>query len=232
MKGRKSKKERGVALMIALFALILLAAIAFEMMYVADVETAVNDNFRASQRAYDAAWSGVQEARERLMPENTLPHKILPPPTLPLGPGSILYVRNPRNGEAIDPTVAGPYFDNELCHENFVGLGLANPGTGIPCAAGPPPAAVIYVASDAPFTNTAGALDYKWVRVTLKANNTAHPFTPPTPPSPGWSPAPLPTTPFPSAGTGPISSSSPPTTLPVTPTRRLSPFLPREAGEA
>ena len=178
MNGRKSKKERGVALLIALFALLLLAAVAFEMMYVADVETAVNDNFRASQRAYDAAWSGVQEARERLMPENALPHRIVPPIALPQGAGSILYVRNPRSGEAIDPTVAGPYFDNELCHENFVGLGLANPGTGIPCAAGPPPAAVVYVASDAPFTNTSGALDYKWVRVTLKANNTAHPFTP------------------------------------------------------
>lgn len=185
MKGRKSKKERGVALLIALFALMLLAAVAFEMMYVADVETAVNDNFRASQRAYDAAWSGAQEARERLMPENTLPHRIIPPATLPQGAGSILYVRNPRNGEAIDPTVAGPYFDNELCHENFVGLGLANPGTGIPCAVGPPSGAVAYVASDAPFTNTSGALDYKWVRITLKANNTAHPFTPPSAAFPG-----------------------------------------------
>ena len=63
MKGRRSKKERGVALLIALFALMLLAAVAFEMMYVADTETLVNRNFRDSQRSYDAAWSGVQEAR-------------------------------------------------------------------------------------------------------------------------------------------------------------------------
>src|SRR5512141_1309254 len=124
MKGRRSKKERGVALLIALFALMLLAAVAFEMMYVADTETLVNRNFRDSQRSYDAAWSGVQEARERLMPENALPHRIIPPLTLPQGAGSIVYVTNPRSGEAIDPTaVAGRYFDNELCHENFAGLG-------------------------------------------------------------------------------------------------------------
>ena len=185
MKGRKSNKERGVALLIALFALMLLAAVAFQMMYVADTETLVNRNFRDSQRSYDAAWSGVQEARERLMPENTPPHRITPPAALPQGPSSIVYVTNPRSGETIDPTVAGPYFDNELCHENFVGLGLANPGIGIPCAAGPPSGAVTYVPSDAPFTNTAGALDYKWVRITLKANNTAHAFSPPNPAFPG-----------------------------------------------
>lgn len=174
MKNRRSKKERGVALLIALFALMLLAAVAFEMMFVADTETLVNRNFRDSQRAYDAAWSGLQEVRERLMPENGFPHRIAPPAALPGPAGSVLYVTNPRSGEVIDPTVAGTYFDNELCHDNFVGLGpLANPGPGIPCTAGPPSGAVAYRASDAPFTNTAGALDYKWVRITMKANNTA-----------------------------------------------------------
>ena len=173
---RKSKKERGVALLIALFALMLLAAVAFQMMFVADVETAVNDNFRSSQRAYDAAWSGVQEARERLMPENAPPHRLFPPLALPGPAASIVYVTNPRSAEIIDPTsAANRYFDNELCHENFVNLGLANPGIGIPCAAGPPAGAVAYQPSDAPFTNTSGALDYKWVRITMKANNTVHP---------------------------------------------------------
>ena len=175
----RSKKERGVALLIALFALMLLAAVAFEMMYVADVETVVNDNFRSSQRSYDAAWSGVQEARERLMPTNVLPHLIISPVALPGVAGSIIYIRNPRTPEvvgSIDPTLAtNAYFDNEICHENFVGLGLANPGIGIPCAAGPPAGSVFYVTSDAPFTNTAGALDYKWVRITQKANNTVNP---------------------------------------------------------
>lgn len=177
MKGRRSKKERGIALLIALFALMLLAAVAFEMMYVADTETLVNRNFRDSQRSYDAAWAGLQEARERLMPSNTAPHLIVGPAVLPGGAGSILYVRNPRNGETIDPTAAANrYFDNEICHENFAGLGpLANPGIGIPCAAGPPSGAVTYIASDAPFTNGTGALDYKWVRITQKANNTVQP---------------------------------------------------------
>ena len=183
MKGRRSKKERGVALLIALFALMLLAAVAFEMMYVADVETAVNDNFRAAQRSYDAAWSGVQEVRERLMPSNTGTHLIVGPAVLPqtASAGSIIYVRNPRSPEVtagIDPTnTANAYFDNELCHENFAGLGLAvnPPNVGVPCAVGPPAGAVKYIDSDAPFTNTSGALDYKWVRITQKANNTVNP---------------------------------------------------------
>nr|MDP9263248.1 hypothetical protein [Acidobacteriota bacterium] len=144
----RSKKERGVALLIALFALMLLAAVAFEMMYVADVETVVNDNFRSSQRSYAAASSGVQEARERLMVSNVAPHLIVGPLTLPgVAAGSIIYIRNPRSPEVaagIDPTAAAnAFFDNEICHENFVGLGLANPGIGIPCAAGPPAATVL-----------------------------------------------------------------------------------------
>ena len=180
----RSRKERGVALLIALFALLLLAAVAFQMMFVADVETAVNDNFRSSQRSYDAAWSGTQEARERLMPTNTAPHLVVGPVLLPGVPGSIIYIRNPGKQadgtvEAagnIDPTqAANRYFDNELCHENFVGLALANPGIGIPCTAGPPAGNVTYIASDAPFTGTTGALDYKWVRITQKANNTVQP---------------------------------------------------------
>jgi hypothetical protein len=118
----------------------------------------------------------VQEARERLMPSNTAPHKIVGPAFLPGVANSIIYVTNPRNGEAIDPTAAAnPYFDNELCHENFVGLGpLANPGAGIPCVAGPPGGSIQYIASDSPFTNAAGSLDYKWTRITLKANNTVN----------------------------------------------------------
>lgn len=184
----RSRRERGIALLIALFALLLLAAVAFEMMYVADVETAVNDNFRSSQRAYDAAWGGLQEARERLMPTNVNPHLIVGPPALPGVAGSILYVRNPGMNTAgaaevatdIDPTnAANRYFDDELCHENFVGAGgaplLVNPGIGIPCAAGPPAGSVLYIPSDAPFTATTGALDYKWVRITQKANNTVQP---------------------------------------------------------
>lgn len=179
MKSRKSKKERGIALLIALFALMLLSAIALAMMFMADTETAVNANYRSSHKAYFASRAGLEEVRERMMSVNVGAHKIGGPTVLPGPANSIFYVLNPLGAaDVITPTLAtNPYFDDELCHENFVGLGpLANPGPGIPCAAGPPAGAVFYVASDAPFTNTSGALDYKWVRITLKANGTVVPY--------------------------------------------------------
>ncbi|HEV2020932.1 MAG TPA: hypothetical protein VGQ94_00225 [Terriglobales bacterium] len=176
MTGRRSKKERGVALLIALFALLLLSAIAFALMYMADTEQFINDNYRAGQKAYYAAVGGLQDVRERMF-STTPPHQIVGPAALPGVAGSILYVRNPLAGEVIDPTLASNrYFDDELCHENFPGLALANPGVGIPCTAGPPAGLITYIASDAPFTNTAAALEYKWVRITLKANGTTAPF--------------------------------------------------------
>src|SRR5436305_2220447 len=73
----RPNNERGIALFMAIFALMLLSAIAAGFMYLANTETAVNANYRSGQQAYFAARAGLQEARLRIMKGN--------PPATPNG---------------------------------------------------------------------------------------------------------------------------------------------------
>ena len=166
------KNEAGIALLMCLFSLLLLTAIGVGLMYMADSDSQVNQNYRDSQRAYFAAQAGIQEARLRI-------NGGLIPGALPstLAPTGVYYITNSRGGaEVIQPWVAGSrFFDNQICHENFPGLLVANPGNGIPCGAAPGGNWYTTTASTSPSTNTGAAMDYKWVRITRKMNLSAAP---------------------------------------------------------
>src|SRR5262245_19058134 len=129
--------ERGIALLVTVFALLLLSVIGLSMMYSTNMETNINSNYRDKQAATYAAMAGLQEARDRVRPyDPTLPvplGRIVPPAGLPtLGSHNIIYIINPTTGEDIRPwDGANKYRDTELCHENI--LGLTSPGAGIPC---------------------------------------------------------------------------------------------------
>jgi Tfp pilus assembly protein PilX len=178
---RVSSKERGSALLIALFALLLVSAIGFGMLYSSNTETNVNANFRDSQRAYFAARAGLEEARQRLLPTSASPAAIAAPAGPPTtSAANIIYLTNPTGSETIDPTSASSnYFDNELCHESFTGLSIPFYGVssstdckqGSP-AKGPQSSWLTTLASASPGTGAADALPYKWVRVTTKENTT------------------------------------------------------------
>jgi len=92
---------------------------------------------------------------------------------MPGAANSIVYIVNPAGAtDVVDPKdMASAYPDDEFCHDNFSGL---TSGTlGVPCTVGPPSASVAaYVNSFSPNTNTAAAMKYKWVRITLKQNAT------------------------------------------------------------
>ena len=62
---RRRRNERGTALLIAIFALMILAAVGMGMIYMANTETSVNSNYRQSQQAYFAARAGLEQARDR-----------------------------------------------------------------------------------------------------------------------------------------------------------------------
>lgn len=175
----RRKHESGVALITVLFFLLLVSGLAMAMMYGAKTETAINDNYRDSVQAAFAARAGLEEVRDRL--RSAHPNPISPPGLMPGVPNSIIYLRNAAASETVDPTGSGSgnrYFDTELCHENFSGLSLSNPGANVPCTVTAPASSVRFVASLAPQTGTAAALPYKWVRITLKTNNATAPFCP------------------------------------------------------
>ncbi len=168
------KNQKGIALLFSLLALLILSAIAASMIFMSGTETSINNNYRLEQRAYFAALAGVEEVRERLSIKGSLTL----PTVLPTTTGGVLYVLNPAGAsDVVQPwNTANKYFDAELCHENFY-ITPANPGNGVRCTSTPAGGAwYTTTASIAPFYNTAAALDYKWVRITMKENGTRAPY--------------------------------------------------------
>jgi hypothetical protein len=170
-------------MLVALFALLLLSVVGLGMMYSTNLETAINSNYRDKQTALYAAMAGLQEARDRLRPydpSQPIPAgRIVPPSALPsLTAGTVIYIINPRSGETVAPWVVStpatpnPYMDTELCQERILGLS----GTlGVPCTTLPSGSSWYTVYNDslssADFWHSTNPLDFKWVRIALKANN-------------------------------------------------------------
>ncbi|HKC69987.1 MAG TPA: pilus assembly PilX N-terminal domain-containing protein, partial [Terriglobales bacterium] len=155
-----------MALIIVLFALMLLTGIGLGLMYMTTTETGIDSNFRGEQQAYYASKAGLEEARDRLrynpcagcvgaysnnaQYDITSANFYAAPPTAsgwalpttapPPFTASVVYIVN--SSGAADPvtpwTPNTPYFDDELCHENFTGLGLQATAATVPCAQAAP----------------------------------------------------------------------------------------------
>ena len=146
--GKRQNSERGVALIVALMALVLVAAITAGMMILSTTETSISANFRDEQTAFFASKAGIEEARDRLRSAapNTLRPPILagntpaPPVTAFAGsPGGVVYIVNPNAaaGETA-ASILTTYPDDEICKEtqtvavpctvNAMGQNVATPG--------------------------------------------------------------------------------------------------------
>jgi hypothetical protein len=170
---RKSRKDqqRGVAMLIAMLAVVLLAIIGLGFMFMADTENSANNNYKDAERAYFASRAGVESVRSMLTFGSAFAGQAaaLKMPTQG-APTGVIYVEN-SNGGAVDPT-SGATLDTELCKEQFPQLQLGAGQQGAPCTATP---STNYFASvvnpgqviDA---NSQSALLFPWVRVTNKQN--------------------------------------------------------------
>jgi hypothetical protein len=174
------KHERGMALILSLLALLLISAVGLGMIYMSNTESSINGNYKDTQTAFFAMRAGLEEARDRLRANSNAPLPL--PINFPPAPGSIVYILNPAGATdaAVTPWAFGvgsPYFDDEFCHETFANSGVTYEPPSTPCstagvAAQPPAGSWVTVASTSPNNNTAAALKYKWVRITLKQNGT------------------------------------------------------------
>ncbi|HZI50851.1 MAG TPA: hypothetical protein VFE29_03440, partial [Terriglobia bacterium] len=167
----QKNQERGMAMLIALFTLVLLSVIGLGLMYSTNMETVINANYRDKQVAMYAAVSGLQEARDRLQP--AAPSIPLPTDMPTLTNHQVFYIINPKDGETIAPwDSTNKYKDTELCQQGILGL---TPTPGIPCTTLPTGDDWYTVidnsnVSSAPWNQTT-PLDTKWIRITLKGNN-------------------------------------------------------------
>src|SRR5438270_2560208 len=98
----KLQKERGIALLLALFALLLLSAIGLGMVLASYTETRIDTNYSGSLRSYYSARSGLEEVRDRIsFSSNTSPAGLADqlPKFVAGNAGGVLYVLNPAGGE-------------------------------------------------------------------------------------------------------------------------------------
>jgi hypothetical protein len=171
--GKSRSSERGVALIVALMALVLVAAITAGMMILSTTETSISANFRDEQTAFFASKAGIEEARDRLRigATNTLRVGGAPAVTAFAGsPGGVVYIVNPNvaNGETA-ASILTTYPDDEICKEtqtvpvpctvNSMGQNVATPGNWETTTA----ASATYAA--------APVFPWKWLRINLKQNN-------------------------------------------------------------
>jgi hypothetical protein len=117
-RNRKTSRspQGGIALLIAIFVLLLISVVAIALLVSSGTETALGANYRTSSTVYYAAIAGLEEARGRLLPKNpnSFVPAFIPPPgsTFPLG--QTLYVINRLPGENIFPwDLSNAFYDNE-----------------------------------------------------------------------------------------------------------------------
>jgi len=205
MKHRRQNFQRGIALLIVIFALVLVSAIGLAMMFSSNSETAVGSGYKYDQVAYNAARSGVEEMRDRMrytVAQNANGLNDLLAGLTPIGQNnSVIYITNLSGAE----TAAGeypwkaylqngplkapnPYFDTELCHEIQLNSAIPNsvgmsPST--PCDddrkngfANPqlPSGNNWYIPKTAQNLPNGVTLSYKWARLNLKLGESSNPW--------------------------------------------------------
>ncbi len=149
---RRKNSEAGVALLIAIFALLFISVVAISLIVAAGMETSLSANYRSSTGAYYAAKAGLEEGRGRLLPRNpdyfntTFPSFMPGTGAPPLALHEVRYITNPAGGE----NVLAAYPDLEYDTE-FGGGSLGG-------------ATVKTIASVSPAGGIPGTL-YKWVRI-------------------------------------------------------------------
>lgn len=172
--GKRQHRERGVALIVALMALVLVAAITAGMIIMSTTETIVSANFRDEQAGFFAAKAGMEEARDRLGALRSAVPSLLPT-VVPGAGGGVLYLVNPNAayGES-QANILTMYGDDEICKET------QNPATGlVPCqtntatglTVATPGAWETTVLASPTYAPVGSPIPWKWARVNLKTNN-------------------------------------------------------------
>jgi len=164
----KKSQQSGAALLIAIFALLLISVVAIAMVISSGTDSSLAGNYRTSTSAYYAGTAGLEEARGRLLWKNfdfinktgTYSNVLFDSSgALPSWcVTKVLYITNPAPGETVDPAGSNPanYQDTEYGQEFPGGLGSA---TVLPYIPSVSPGVTLPNGDVLPGPN------YKWVRI-------------------------------------------------------------------
>ncbi|HKT50348.1 MAG TPA: hypothetical protein VJV96_08620 [Candidatus Angelobacter sp.] len=179
MRTAKTKKvtQSGAALLLCLFALLLLSSIGIFLYISTGTDARIAANYGNNLDAYYAAKSGLAEVRDRVSypsdptlapPSGGLADKL--PQAIAGNTNSVLYVINRNTGETVDPTDStNKYFDDQLCHDFNSGVAAGSKCTSPPAT----PNWALPVESLLAPAGTESAL--KWVRINMKTNRVVLP---------------------------------------------------------
>ena len=163
----RQQRERGAALVIAIFTLMLISVVATAMILMAGSETAMKGNYKSAMQAFYNAKAGLEEGRGRLWtsPNNPNPiaNCVFPAPGLVMPTTRVCYIVNPSADEVVNPldlSVVNPYADFEYKQE-----------WGIPVTGADVQQPFINSTS-AGAAGIAGPL-YKWVRITPRTERSS-----------------------------------------------------------
>ncbi|HEV2221943.1 MAG TPA: hypothetical protein VGR84_02980 [Candidatus Acidoferrales bacterium] len=127
----RKRQEAGVALLIAIFILLLVSGIALALVANSGSESSLAGNYRSSTSVNDAGFAGLEEARGRLLSGSPNDFNLTVPGFIPVGAplavGQVRYILNPVNpADVVAPTTPGSaYFDNEYQQEFGVAVTAA-----------------------------------------------------------------------------------------------------------
>jgi hypothetical protein len=152
------RSQRGAALVIALFTLMLISVLGTALILMAGTQAAIKGNYKSSMHAFYDAKAGLEEARGRLWSfnPNNIGSCVFPSTGPPMPVDRVCYIVNPSAGETVDPTnldPSNPYADFEYQQE------FQQPVTA---AAGLQPV----IPSTSPLGGGIAGPLYKWVRIT------------------------------------------------------------------
>ncbi len=148
----RQKREEGIALLIAIFVLLLVCVIGIALIVSSGTESALAGNYRSATGAYYAALAGLEEGRGRLLPKNP---NYIPPPTGTTPPYQVTrvrYITNPVGGEDVLAAYPDKEYDAEFGNGTLAGR------------------AVDRIPSVSAVAGISGQL-YKWVRINAVTEN-------------------------------------------------------------
>src|SRR5258708_37115979 len=128
MNGKRYSRwsQRGAALLIAIFTLLLIGAIAVGLIMMAATQSSISANYKSSLQAFYNARAGLEEGRGRLFPGNANALSLSGfPPVVPIH--QVWYIINPASGETVDPQGSpATYADLEYANEWGIPLSSAS----------------------------------------------------------------------------------------------------------
>ncbi len=173
---RWARSERGVAIVIAIFTLMLISVVGTALILMAGTESAIKGNYKSAMHAFYDAKAGLEEGRGRLFwpnPNiaNPVANCVLPAPGGIVPWTRVCYIVNPSSNEVVNPldlSATNPYADAEYQQE--WGVKVTDAGVQVQQP---------FITSTSVIPNAGvGGIDiagplYKWVRITPRTEASA-----------------------------------------------------------